>query len=156
MISLQEVGKDFPQSIARRTLSRAAANGSIRAKGGRGHPYIVSEDEAQYLKDYWPVLSSLREALRCEPVVQEAVLFGSYATGHAHAASDLDLMVDIKNASGVQMLHLKNRLEKRLGKFVDLYLFSDLQQNYKILEEIGKTGRPLINRKSFFSKIHHS
>lgn len=52
--------------------------------------------------------------------VRKAAIFGSYARGEAKAKSDVDVLIDIKPITFVKFFGLKEDLEKKIGKEVDL------------------------------------
>ena len=66
--------------VNERTLRRAWALGTLR--GTRTTPYRLELPVAEriYLRRHWSTLSSLRGALRTEPNVSMAVVFGSVWT----------------------------------------------------------------------------
>ena len=78
-----------------RTLRRAAADGTIRCERVSARRQRVEEDERRYAMEHWPLLSTLRRALRTEPNVRLAVLYGSVARGDDTPDSDLDLLVSL-------------------------------------------------------------
>ena len=54
--------------------------------------------------------------------IKKVDLFGSYAAGKESAESDIDLLIEFnqKSVSYLKIINLKNRLEKMIGKSVDL------------------------------------
>ncbi|MBD3236540.1 MAG: nucleotidyltransferase domain-containing protein [Candidatus Eisenbacteria bacterium] len=73
--------------------------------------------------------------------VQRAILFGSYATGHADLASDLDLLlIERTNLPFVErgLAHLPLF---RLGFGLDLLVYAEAE-----LERMQREGNPLIAR----------
>jgi predicted nucleotidyltransferase len=66
------------------------------------------------------VLSDLTRALRTEPNVRLAVLYGSVARGDDGPRSDIDLLVDLRAGTGHAALGLADRLERRLGRSLDV------------------------------------
>ena len=67
--------------VPERTLRRVAAEGLIHGRRTSARRFETSLREEAYLRRHWPLLSELRDALRTEPNVRLAVLFGSQATG---------------------------------------------------------------------------
>ena len=64
--------------------------------------------------------------------VQRAGLFGSYARGEANKRSDIDVVVDIPARMGLlEIVDLKNDLQKRLHKHVDLVEYSAIKPRLK-------------------------
>ena len=62
-------------------MRRAAAEGLIHGERLSERRFTTTLREEAYLRIHWPLLSSLRLALRTEPNVRAAVLFGSFAVG---------------------------------------------------------------------------
>ena len=59
--------------------------------------------------------------------VVKAGIFGSYAIGKTHKQSDIDLLVEIKQKSGlIEFIKLKLELEKKTGKKVDLVEYKSI------------------------------
>jgi hypothetical protein len=79
--------------VPERTLRRAAAEGMVHGQRVSKRRYETSLREETYLREHWTLLRALRAALRTEPNVRLAVLFGSIATGRESEQSDLDLLV---------------------------------------------------------------
>lgn len=70
--------------------------------------------------------------------VVRATLFGSYAHGDAHATSDVDILIEYHNIhtkSLFDLVALKDALEKKLGKKVDLGTFDSLHPRIKKQEQ---------------------
>jgi predicted nucleotidyltransferase len=94
--------EDFIRSLARqigvpeRTLRRAAGQGLIRGERLSERRFRTTLREEAYLRRHWPLLSALRGALRTEPDLRLAVLFGSLATGNGAERSDVDLLVSLR------------------------------------------------------------
>lgn len=65
----------------------------------------------------------LRRALEKVPGVELAFLYGSYASGEAHAGSDLDLMV-VGNLSDRDLAPVVARVERRLKREVNYTIFT--------------------------------
>jgi len=59
-------------------------------------------------------------ALRERYGVDQLALFGSYATDHATAKSDVDLLVSFRRPPGLAFVELAERLERVLGRRVHL------------------------------------
>jgi predicted nucleotidyltransferase len=66
-------------------------------------------------------LASLKADLRRDFGVTEIGIFGSYVEGKPHSRSDLDVLVEFKEAPGFfKFLELEERLSELLGVRVDL------------------------------------
>jgi predicted nucleotidyltransferase len=77
--------------------------------------------------------AELRAALSRLARVELAFIYGSFASGEAHASSDVDLMV-IGNVSNRELAPVMARVERRLGREVN-YTF------FKRKEIAGRLGR---------------
>jgi len=134
-----------------RTLRRAVAQGLLRA--GRPSPRTldVSLAERAYLRRSWPFLSSLREALRTEPNLSFAALFGSRARGGEHGTSDIDLLVTLRE--GADRWALAGRLSQRLGAEVQIVELDDAFASPLLLAEVVREGRVLIDREAVWSQL---
>ena len=107
---------DLPE----RTLRRAASQGLIRGQRLSERRFRTTLREEAYLRSHWPLLSALRAALRTEPNVRLAVLFGSVATGAEGEGSDVDLLVALRDPSAAGLAALAARLSDRVGRDVQL------------------------------------
>ncbi len=127
-----------------RTLRRAVQQGLLR--GHRPSPRTLDLQLAErvYARRAWPLLSSLREALRTEPAVSTAVLFGSRARGDDHPLSDIDLLVHLRG--DVDPHEIATRLSERGGHRVQVVLLEDARQKPLLLAEIIREGRVLVDR----------
>lgn len=70
--------------------------------------------------------------------VRRAGIFGSTARGEARGGSDVDILVDIvSDISLLEFIGLKQELEKKIGKKVDLVEYQTLKPSLreKILKE---------------------
>lgn len=73
--------------------------------------------------------------------VKSVVLFGSYAKNMANKNSDIDLIIDTKQAlMGFKLYSLITKIEETLEKQVDAFEKSEIIENSKLDEEIKKTG----------------
>jgi len=66
------------------------------------------------------LVADLRRALRTEPNVRLAVLYGSLARGDEDAGSDLDLLVSLAEDRPLAAVKLAVLLERTLGRDVDV------------------------------------
>jgi predicted nucleotidyltransferase len=127
-----------------RTLRRALKQGLVRAKRPSPRTVDVPLAERLYLRRAWPFLVSLREALRTEPAVSLAVLFGSRARGDDSPQSDVDLVVSLRE--GANERELARRLSERLGLRVQLVTLDDAEKAPILLSEALREGRVLVDR----------
>jgi predicted nucleotidyltransferase len=118
VLELSELADEL--GVDARTLRRAAADGTIRCQRVSPRRQRVEEDEWRYAREHWPLLSTLRRALRTEPNVRLAVLYGSVARGDDAPDSDLDLLVSLGADRPDAAVKLAVRLERTVGREVDV------------------------------------
>jgi len=135
--------------VSARTVRRALSQGTARS-GARG----VSPAEEGYLSRAWPLLSALRQALRTEPGLDAAILFGSVARGDDSADSDIDLAVRFRRALSGAGPRLADRLERRLGRPVQVIDLAAAERASAVLvSEIVRDGRPLVDRSGEWASL---
>ncbi len=139
--------------VNERTLRRAWALGAVR--GTRTTPYRLElpVEERLYLHSHWPTLSRLRRALRTEPNVSMAVVFGSIARGDDDAGSDVDLLVALRDSGLRHRVALTERLRKRTGLALEVVAFEDALRRPSLMVEILRDGRVLIDRDKRWPKL---
>jgi uncharacterized protein len=77
--------------------------------------------------------------------VEGIVLYGSFAKGNPKKTSDVDILVDIRRAIGLEIVDLANMLEDRLGRKVDIATLSHYKRSFgnprykHIAEDISKS-----------------
>jgi len=129
-----------------RTLRRAAGLGLVKADRVSERRLRVPDAERRYLKRSWPLLVALRGALRTEPNVELAVLFGSAARGTDAPGSDVDVLVGLRDPDRFRMLEMQDRLARALGRRVDVVRLADAQRDAWLLAEVLGEGRVLVDR----------
>lgn len=127
-----------------RTLRRAVEQGLLRAHRLSPRTLDLPIPERVYVRRAWPLLSTLREALRTEPAVSMAVLFGSRARGDDQPLSDVDLLVALRRDADRH--DVARRLSRRAGHDVHALLLDDARQKPLLLAEIVREGRVLVDR----------
>lgn len=132
--------------VPERTLRRAAAEGLLHGRRAGARGFETSLREEAYLRRHWPLLSALRDALRTEPNVRLAVLFGSQATGRHTERSDVDLLVSLREASATRVAQITGRLERRLGRAVQLVRLQDAELTPSLMADALREGRVLVDR----------
>jgi len=142
--ALQELADSL--QINERTLRRAWALGTLR--GTRTTPYRLElpVEERIYLRRHWPTLSSLRRALRTEPSVSMAVVFGSIARGDDHVESDVDLLVALREPELHHRVALADRLRTRTGLTLEVVALEDALRRPSLMVEVLRDGRVLVDR----------
>lgn len=136
-----------------RTLRRAVNQGTLRAERPTPRRLRISAAEKRYLRKHWPLLAELRAALRTEPNVEFALLFGSTARGDAGAHSDLDLLVRMRDPSLDRVTDLELRLEALIGRRVDVITIEDAQRNPLLLATAVAEGRVLVDRVGLWVEL---
>jgi predicted nucleotidyltransferase len=145
MDSLRQAAAEL--SIPERTLKRAATEGLIRGERLSPRRFRVSFGEEVYLRGHWGLLHMLRAALRTEPNVRLAVLFGSMAKGDDHEDSDIDVLVVLDDPSIGRFVALTERLSRRLGRDVQLVRLADAEDSPVLMADVIEQGRVLIDRE---------
>ena len=147
--SLQDLAAELQTTD--RTLRRAVAQGLLRAERPSPRTLDVSLAERVYLRRSWPLLSSLREALRTEPRVSFAVLFGSRARGEGSGTSDVDLLVALRKRADRWVL--ADRLSERVGADVQIVDLDDALAAPLLLAEALREGRVLVDREAVWPSL---
>lgn len=132
--------------IPERTLRRAADEGLVHGERTSPRRFRTTLREEDYLRRYWPLLRELRGALRTEPSVRLAVLFGSVARGEAHARSDIDLLVDMVG-DVARVADVSGRLSRRMGRTVELVRLVDARRSPLLMAAALEYGRVLVDRE---------
>jgi predicted nucleotidyltransferase len=127
-----------------RTLRRALQQGLVRARRDSPRTLDVAASERAYLRRAWALLSSLRRALRTEPGVTLAVLFGSRARGDDRPGSDVDLLLDLR--AGTDRRAVAARLSDQTGLRVRVLTLDDAWRAPLVLAEVLRDGRALVDR----------
>ncbi len=148
---LEELADDV--GVHERTLRRAVAEGAIRARRVSPYKLDLPVGERHYVRTHWPAIGALRAALRTEPSVQCAVLFGSVARGDDTIESDLDLLVWMGDAPNSARHALARRLAARTGRHVHVLDVRDARERPMLLESIVRDGRVLVDRTGHWSAL---
>lgn len=134
-----------------RTLRRSVSQGLVRARRPSARKVEISVKEREFLRRSWPLLSRLRQALRTEPAVSFAALFGSAARGDMHSGSDVDVLVALRD--GADARALASRLSDRMGLHVQLVLLEDAKRAPLVLAEALREGRVLVDREQRWPRL---
>src|SRR5262245_3669098 len=134
-----------------RTLRRAVDQGLLRVDRPSPRKLNVPISERVYLRGHWRFLANLREALRTEPGVASAVLFGSRARGDEREDSDVDLLVRFRDQADAHQLEA--RLSKRLGFVVQIVDSKDAKSAPRLLAEIIREGRVIVDREGDWPRL---
>lgn len=100
-------------------------------------------------------VGGLRGALRTEPNLGLVVLFGSAARGdYVAGISDVDLLVELRRPFPGALEALRMRLNRRLpGVGVQVVPIEGARRNPRLLAEVLRDGRPLIDREQSWSRL---
>lgn len=139
--------------VSERTLRRAAADGTIRAERPSERRLRISEDEREWILGHWPTMGRLRAALRTEPSVRMAALFGSAARGREHRHSDLDVLIDIDSPTPGRLAALEERLSLEAEREVRLACVSDVQASPGLMADALRDGRVLVDRQARWTEM---
>jgi predicted nucleotidyltransferase len=142
--------------VPERTLRRAATEGLLHGRRVSERRYETTLREELYLREHWPLLRSLRAALRTEPNVRLAVLFGSVATGRESESSDIDLLVVLRNPAAAAVAALAQRLSDRAGRDVQLVRLPDAERSPILMADALVQGRVLIDRDRTWPRLKAS
>ncbi len=151
-VALQKLADEV--GVSERTLRRGVGSGLVRARRPSSRRLVLSEEEASWIRVHWPLVSRLRAALRTEPSLELAVLFGSAARGDDVAGvSDLDLLVELRRPRPGALEALRVRLNRQLPAEAQLVSLDDARRNPRLLSEVLRDGRPLVDREQSWSRL---
>jgi predicted nucleotidyltransferase len=140
-------------NVSERTLRRAVGQGALRARRPSPRRLEISVGEKRYARRAWPMLASLREALRTEANVRFALLFGSAARGDDSAGSDIDLLVEMRDNSMERVADLSAKLEGLADRRVDVILLQSAEALPGLLANAIAEGRVLLDRDSRWTEL---
>jgi predicted nucleotidyltransferase len=154
MDSLRRVAAEL--AIPERTLRRAASEGLVRGERVSPRRFQITFPEEAYLRGHWGLLRALRAALRTEPNVRLAVLFGSTAAGSDDDSSDLDVLVALHDPGVGRLGALAGRLSRRLGRDVQLVRLSEAETSPLLMVDVIEQGRVLVDRDGGWSGLQQA
>lgn len=106
------------------------------------------------MRSHWPVVRELLSALRTEPNVELAVLFGSVARGvSVDGVSDVDLLIELRRPSPGALEGLRRRLAMHVQSDVELVPLRSATRDAHLLAEILRDGRPLVDRRDMWPTL---
>jgi predicted nucleotidyltransferase len=150
-VELQELAQSL--HVNERTLRRAWALGTLRGERTTPYKLRLTVDERVYLRRHWSVISKLRAALRTEPNVSLAVLFGSVARGDDDEQSDVDLLVGFRDPGLGKGVELARRLRKHIDVPLDVIVLENALRRASFMVEILRDGRVLVDRDGRWSEL---
>lgn len=136
----REVGAD------ERTLRRAVNQGTLRATRPSPRKLDLPLSERRYVRQSWPLIAALRAALRTEPNVRFALLYGSAATGEDTPDSDVDVLVSLRDPDLFKLIALERRLSERVGREAELVRLEDAERDPVFFTLALERGRTLVDR----------
>jgi predicted nucleotidyltransferase len=95
---------------------------------------------------------AIRAAIRIQPTVQLAILFGSLAAGEGRPESDLDLAIDVgRPLTAGEIIALISALSERVGRPVDLV---DIQAiGEPLLGQILRHGKRILGSDLHYTQL---
>jgi predicted nucleotidyltransferase len=129
-----------------RTLRRAAARGLIRAGRRGAREVVIAQSERSFVRARWSLLRRLLEALRKQPNVRLAVLFGSVARGSEQTGSDLDILVRLRRDDHRARAELVDALLEASGRRSQVVSLDQAEDAPLLLADVLRDGRVLVDR----------
>jgi predicted nucleotidyltransferase len=139
--------------VSDRTLRRAVSRGLLRGVRRSPNKLEISAAERSYAQSRWALLQALVRALRTEPGVQAAVLYGSVAKGFDRPDSDIDLAIELRPGAGTSLPALERRLGRAARRRVHAVRIADALADGRFALEIIDHGRPLVDRADVWSSL---
>jgi predicted nucleotidyltransferase len=139
--------------VSERTLRRAVGQGTLRGSRIAPRKLELPLHEREYVRRSWGLLSTLRAALRTEQNVRFALLFGSAATGTDAPGSDIDVLVDLRDASFERVVDLVTKLTRLAGRPVDVVELGDAEVEPAFLARVVGEGRVLVDREGLWPRL---
>lgn len=136
-----------------RTLRRAAERGLLRGSRRGPREVVVPPGERAYVRSHWPLFSRLLEALRKQPNVRLAAIFGSVARGSDDADSDLDIAVRLGRDDHRVRAQLIDALGDASGRHVQLVSVEQVELSAVLLADILRDGRVLVDRDGDWQRL---
>lgn len=152
MSSLADLAHDV--GVNERTLRRAVMQGTLRGRRPSPRKLDLPLSERRYVRRSWPLIAALRAALRTEPNVRFALLFGSAATGDDTPDSDVDVLVSLRDPDFSKLVALEARLSEQVGRAVEVVQLEDAERKPSFLELALDGGRVLVDRSGMWPRLH--
>lgn len=139
--------------VNERTLRRAVSGGTLQGSTPTARKLELPLSERVYVRKSWSLISTLRTALRTEPNVRFALLFGSAATGADTPKSDVDVLVAMRDAGFERVIDLRTKLTRLTDRQVDLTRLEDAEAEPALLAQIVAEGRVLADREGLWPSL---
>lgn len=139
--------------VNERTLRRAVNQGLLRGKRTSPRRLEMPLSEKRYARHAWPLLATLRQALRTEANVRFALLFGSAARGEDSPSSDVDLLVDMRDGDLARLADLSAKLEGLSIRRVDVLPLAGAEAVPGLLADAIAEGRVLVDREGLWPEL---
>lgn len=136
-----------------RTLRRAAARGLLRSARRGAREVLIPPGERSYVRTHWPLVASLLEALRKQPNVRLAVLYGSAARGSDRPDSDLDILVRLRRDDHGARSELAEALQEASGRRAQLVSVDQAEDAPMLLADVLRDGRVLVDRDEDWRRL---
>lgn len=140
-------------AIPERTLRRAVSEGLVHGERLSPRRFRITFSEEAYLRGHWELLRTLRAALRTEPNVRLAVLFGSVSIGKDDEHSDVDVLVVLRDPDVSRLAEMSDRLSRRIGREMQLVRLSDAQTSPVLMSDVIDHGRVLVDRDDLWTAL---
>jgi predicted nucleotidyltransferase len=134
-------------------LRRAASEGLVHGERISPRRFRITFREEAYLRSHWGLLHALRAALRTEPNVRLAVLFGSTAIGSDDERSDVDVLVVLSDPGVGRLAEMGGRLSRRIGRELQLVRLSEANISPVLMADVIDHGRVLVDRDGQWSGL---
>ncbi len=97
-------------------------------------------------------LACVRDALERQPGIRQALVFGSMASGNAHADSDLDIAVEMEHSMSVtDRMNLIETLATATGRPIDLIDINSAGE--PLLGQILEHGRRILGTNADYAAL---
>ncbi len=136
--------------VSDRTLRRAVALGLVRGVYMTQRGLYLGPDEIEYLRRQWTTLDRLRRALRNEPLVEFAVLYGAAARRRPSPVpgkGTLRLLLATRPRPPDALLRLHAKLTWAVDQAVALTALDGVADQPTLLLDAIRDGRVLVDRR---------
>ncbi|HXA55757.1 MAG TPA: nucleotidyltransferase domain-containing protein [Solirubrobacteraceae bacterium] len=147
LLLAEEVG------VNERTLRRAVSRGTLRGIRPTPRKLDLPLSEREYVRRSWGLIATLQAALRTEPNVRFALLFGSGAVGTDTPGSDVDVLVDLSDTGLERLVDLAAKLTRLVGRRVDVVELDDAEAEPSFLARVVVDGRVLVDREDLWPAL---